>query len=111
MFSLILGNVYSYTQDTWIEQINLAIDAGIGAFALNLGSDSWQPDQIAKAYKAADASGTGFEIFISFDATAVGCATAQDAAHMREVINKFYYEPAQLMYKGGALISTFGGEG
>ena len=50
-------------------------------------------------------------MFMSFDVTAMPCGSAQDAATLRGMINKFYYDPAQLMYRGGALLSTFGGEG
>jgi glucan endo-1,3-alpha-glucosidase len=37
------------------------------AFALNVGSDSWQPDRVSSAFAAAKASGTGFKLFLSFD--------------------------------------------
>lgn len=45
-----VGNTYPYTQDDWLSDITQANAAGIDAFALNIGSDSWQPTQVASAY-------------------------------------------------------------
>ena len=64
-----VGNTFPYTQDTWLNDINLAHNHGIDAFALNIGTDSWESDQVANAYEAAKNSGTGFKLFISFDMT------------------------------------------
>lgn len=43
--------------------MKLAASYGIDAFALNVGSDSWQPARVADAYTAAAA--TGFKLFMS----------------------------------------------
>ena len=64
-----VGNTYPYTTDTWLQDINLAHSNGIDAFALNIGTDSWQPGQVDNAYQAAQNSGTDFKLFISFDMT------------------------------------------
>jgi hypothetical protein len=45
-----VGNVYSYTLDNWLADISLAHSSGIDGFALNVGSDAWQPQQVANAY-------------------------------------------------------------
>lgn len=45
----IVGNTYPYTQQDWLDDINAAHAAGIDAFALNIGSDSWQSDRVASA--------------------------------------------------------------
>lgn len=58
----IVGNAYTYTYDTWMNDIKLASASGIDGFALNMGPDSWQPDRIKDAYNAAAASGTGFKV-------------------------------------------------
>lgn len=63
----IVGNTYPYTISDWLEDINLAHQAGIDAFALNVGSDSWQPARVADAYTAAQQSNTGFKLFFSLD--------------------------------------------
>lgn len=44
-----VGNTYPYTQADWEADINMAHGAGIDAFALNIGSDDWQPHQVASA--------------------------------------------------------------
>lgn len=44
-----VGNTYPYTQDDWETDIKMAHAAGIDAFALNIGSDEWQPKQVASA--------------------------------------------------------------
>jgi Glycosyl hydrolase family 71 len=49
----IVGNTYNYTQQFWQGDIANAQDLGIDAFALNLGPDIWQVDQVADAYEAA----------------------------------------------------------
>lgn len=44
-----VGNTYPYTVNDWLSDINQAHAAGIDAFALNIGSDSWQPTQVGNA--------------------------------------------------------------
>lgn len=46
----IVGYTYPYTQADWLQDIRGATSAGIDAFALNVGTDSWQPSQVAAAY-------------------------------------------------------------
>lgn len=64
-----IGNAYPYTSDTWLQDIKLAHDNGIDAFALNVGTNDWESDQVDKAYQAAKDSGTDFKLFMSFDMT------------------------------------------
>lgn len=66
-----VGNTAPYTIDDWTEDIKLASEAGIDAFALNIGTDSWETDQVKNAYDAAEKSGTSFKMFISLDMTYV----------------------------------------
>lgn len=56
------------TQSSWATDIALAKAAGIDGFALNMGSDYWQPARVADAYAAAAAAG-GFTVFLSLDMT------------------------------------------
>lgn len=44
-----VGNSYPYTVENWASDIALAKASGIDAFALNVGTDSWQPDRVADA--------------------------------------------------------------
>jgi hypothetical protein len=78
-----VGNTFPYTVADWLNDITLAHSFGIDGFALNVGSDSWQPQRVADAYvflpslgvytnniisyTAAEQSGTDFKLFISFD--------------------------------------------
>lgn len=58
-----VGNSYPYDLSMWESDMRLAASYGIDAFALNVGSDSWQPARVADAYTAAAA--TGFKLFMS----------------------------------------------
>lgn len=44
-----VGNTFPYTVNDWADDIALASANGIDAFALNIGTDSWQPTQIKNA--------------------------------------------------------------
>lgn len=73
----IVGNSYSATANTWTSNIQLAQANGIDGFALNVGSDTWQPSQVAKAYAAAKALNSGFKLFLSLDMSRVSLALSQ----------------------------------
>jgi glucan endo-1,3-alpha-glucosidase len=49
---VIVGNTYAFTPAAWAADMQLAQGAGIDGFALNVGSDSWQPGHVADAYVA-----------------------------------------------------------
>ncbi|KAN0087472.1 glycoside hydrolase family 71 protein [Tylopilus felleus] len=105
-----VGNTYPYTQQNWLSDILLAHQSGIDGFALNVGSDSWQPQQVANAYQAAQQSGTGFKLFLSFDMTSLPCNGASDAATLRNYITTYASHPNQLIYNGRVFASAFSGE-
>ena len=44
-----VGNTFPYTIKDWADDIALAHANGIDAFALNIGTDSWQPTQVKNA--------------------------------------------------------------
>ena len=44
-----VGNTFPYTLSDWQEDIALAHAAGIDGFALNMGTDSWEPARVADA--------------------------------------------------------------
>ena len=44
-----VGNTFPYTPQDWADDITLAHASGIDGFALNMGTDDWQPAQVANA--------------------------------------------------------------
>ena len=45
----LVGNTYPYDVSAWVRDIALAQASGIDAFALNVGSDSWQHARVNDA--------------------------------------------------------------
>jgi glucan endo-1,3-alpha-glucosidase len=90
--------------------ISLASSKGVDAFALNVGSDSWQPDRVADAFQAAQNSGTEFKLFFSFDMTSLPCSSSEDASTIRNFVSNYSSHPHQLLYDGKPFVSTFSGE-
>ncbi|KAH9855566.1 glycosyl hydrolase family 71-domain-containing protein [Lenzites betulinus] len=129
---VIVGNTYNYTINSWASDIALAASKGIDAFALNVGSDSWEPSQVANAYAAAGqynaklnststtatttASGFNttasgpFKLFLSFDMTSLPCSAATDVQQLQTYIAAYANNTGQMMYNGRVLVSTFAGE-
>ncbi|KAI0044393.1 glycoside hydrolase family 71 protein [Auriscalpium vulgare] len=105
-----VGNTFPYTIDNWASDIALANANGIDGFALNIGSDSWQPARVADAYQAALQSGLAFKLFISFDMSALPCASPDDAAALRKYITTYANHPNQLIYHNRVFAGTFAGE-
>jgi glucan endo-1,3-alpha-glucosidase len=107
-----VGNAYPYTPDDWQEDILAAMSYGIDGFALNLGSDEWQPDRVADAYAAAEAIAADhphkapFKLFISFDMTCLS-----DPGLINNYIRTYHGNAAQFVYEGKDFVSTFAGEG
>ncbi|KAF5317903.1 hypothetical protein D9758_017798 [Tetrapyrgos nigripes] len=56
----IVGNTFPYTIQDWSDDISLASEHNIDGFALNIGTDPWQPDRVADAHQAALQSGLDF---------------------------------------------------
>ncbi|KAG9003586.1 hypothetical protein FRB94_014547 [Tulasnella sp. JGI-2019a] len=101
----IVGNAYSYTDAQWSNEIRSAAAQGIDAFILNLGTDSWQPAQVDRAYTAA--AHNGFHMFFSFDMTVISCS---DTTIIPGNIAKYANHPAQLKDSNGAsFVTTFNG--
>ncbi|THV05334.1 hypothetical protein K435DRAFT_745710 [Dendrothele bispora CBS 962.96] len=117
-----VGNTFPYTLQDWADDISLAHSSGIDGFALNMGSDEWQPDRVADAYQAALQSGLAFKMFLSLDMSSLPCASTSDAQSLRSLVLRFSSHPNQLPYsKPGStttsdssgplpLVSTFSGE-
>ncbi|WVO19777.1 uncharacterized protein IAS62_001067 [Cryptococcus decagattii] len=83
-----VGNTYPYTASNWASDISAALTAGIDGFALNMGSDYWQPARIADAYSVA--ASTGFKLFLSLDMTVLSCSSSSDAASLVSIVQNIF---------------------
>ena len=83
-----------------------AKDAGIDAFALNIGNEDWVRMQLGYAYASADK--IGINVFISFDFNRFDTSQASDVA---DILGDFITLPAQLKIDGKPFVSTFTGDG
>ncbi|KZT61188.1 glycoside hydrolase family 71 protein [Calocera cornea HHB12733] len=106
---VIVGNTQPYSVNDWSNDIVLAQAAGIDAFALNYGSPSWEPGQLANAYQAAK-SHSGFKMFLSADMSSLSGGSQSDAQNLANQVKQFVDHPSQLTYGGKTLLSTFSGE-
>ena len=78
---------------------------GIDAFALNIGTDPYNEDQLRYAYQSA--ADHGMNVFISFDFNWYAASQALDVATM---IKKFGNEKAQLKVDNKVFVSSFNGD-
>ncbi|KAF7334571.1 Glycoside hydrolase family 71 protein [Mycena venus] len=102
----IVGIVQTYVQSDWEADMNLAKSIGIDGFALNIGKDSYNDQQLGFAYAAA--ANVGFKVFISFDFAYWG---GGDISTMVTYMQTYATQPAQFMYNGAAFVSSFVGDG
>ncbi|KAL3495713.1 glycoside hydrolase [Aspergillus germanicus] len=101
-----VGIVEHYTLDDWKEDMELAKEIGIDAFALNCASiDKYTDPQLALAYEAAEA--VNFKVFISFD---FAYWSNGDSPRITSIMQKYANHPGQFQYGGAALVSTFVGD-
>ncbi|KAG6906620.1 hypothetical protein DXG01_012938 [Tephrocybe rancida] len=105
-----VGNTYPYTLQDWFEDVSLAHASGIDGFALNMGSDEWQPDRVADAFEAARQSGMDFKLFLSLDMSSMPGATSADAQTLRSLVLRFISHPNYMQISSQPLVSTFSGE-
>ncbi|KAF4765862.1 hypothetical protein HAV15_003386 [Penicillium sp. str.  len=80
--------------------------AGIDAFALNIGTDSYTDKQLGFAYKSA--AKNGMKVFLSFDFN--WWQTSQGGAVGRKIA-QYANLPAQLKVDGKIFVSSFAGDG
>ncbi|WVQ65605.1 uncharacterized protein L199_003783 [Kwoniella botswanensis] len=102
-----IGIVYAYTLESWLEDIELAKSKGIDGFALNIGLDSYTQPQLDLAYKAAEISGD-FVCFISFD---FNWYTVDNTTGVSETMKRYNDLPAQFKVDGKPFVSSFIGDG
>ncbi|CDZ96275.1 Glycoside hydrolase, family 71 [Phaffia rhodozyma] len=103
-----VGNTYPYTESDWLQDITLAYNSGVDAFALNIGTDDWQITQVASAYKVAAAHGKGFKLFFSLDMSVWSCGSISST--MANLISNYAANANQFYYQNKVLVSTFAGE-
>lgn len=83
-----------------------AKSAGIDAFALNIGTDSFTDQQLEWAYESAQKN--GMNVFLSFD---FNWYAVSQAATIGNMIKTYGSKPAQLKVGGKVFVSTFAGDG
>ena len=81
--------------------------AGIDAFALNIGTDSYTEAQLGYAYESA--AKNGMKVFISFDFN--WFSPGGDAGKVGALVKQFGGLPAQLMVDKKVFVSSFAGDG
>ncbi|CDM36417.1 CAZyme family GH71 and CBM24 [Penicillium roqueforti] len=100
-------NTANYTSNDWENDILLAQDAHIDAFALNMAyADSTNTGALAAAFSAADS--LGFKLFFSFDYAGNGDWPKADVITL---IQQYSAHSSYYFYKGQAFVSTFEGPG
>jgi len=80
--------------------------AGIDAFALNIGTDSYTGDQLTYAYQSA--ANNGMSVFISFD---FNWYTTSQTSDIGQLIKTYGSQSAQLKVDGKVFVSSFQGDG
>ncbi|PYI03590.1 glycoside hydrolase [Aspergillus sclerotiicarbonarius CBS 121057] len=102
----ILGNAWNYTVAEWKEDMTLAQEAHIDAFALDVGyGDSTTATQAALAFEAAN--NVSFKLFFSFDYD--GGTGAWPQADIIDYLKEYGSNPAHYKYNGKPFVSTFEG--
>lgn len=101
-----VGIVSAYNSSSWEYDISIAQSAGINGFALNIGTDSYNEQQLDLAYAAG--AKMGFDMFISFDFNWFGLG---EYGRVTDLLKKYANHPAQLMVDGKVFVSTFIGDG
>jgi GH18 family chitinase len=101
-----LGNTASFDVAKWQENIAMAQQSHIDAFALNI-AHGWEHNdaQIANAFTAASAK--GFKLFFSFDYA--GGDEPWPLDEVRALIQRYGHDGAHFQYDGKPFVSTFEG--
>jgi hypothetical protein len=107
---VVVGNTAAHTQSTWENDITLAREAGLDAFALNSGyPDRSVATQIANAFAACEALATGFRLFISFDY--LGGGEVWPVSEVVSLLQMYEGSDCYLTYDDKMFVSTFEGTG
>ncbi|QQK43472.1 Alpha-1,3-glucanase, putative [Penicillium digitatum] len=100
-------NSANYTFEDWSNDMKLAQDAHIDAFALNMAyNDLTNMKALPVAFSAAES--VGFKLFFSFDYSGNGNWPKSDLINL---INHYSAHSSYFFYQGKAFVSTFEGSG
>ncbi|KAI8259928.1 Glucan endo-1,3-alpha-glucosidase agn1 [Colletotrichum sp. SAR 10_99] len=100
-----VGNTEHYTASDWVDDIKLAQEAHIDAFALNMAKgEPMNTKAIADAFSNAEA--LGFKLFFSFDYAGRGPFSKDEVISW---INKYAPSSAYFRHQGKPFVSTFEG--
>ncbi|KAF4860448.1 Glucan endo-1,3-alpha-glucosidase agn1 [Colletotrichum siamense] len=100
-----VGNTEHYTASDWVDDIKLAQEAHIDAFALNMAKgEPMNTKAIADAFSNAEA--LGFKLFFSFDYAGRGPFSKDEVISW---INKYAPSSAYFKHQGKPFVSTFEG--
>ncbi|ORY45022.1 glycosyl hydrolase family 71-domain-containing protein [Leucosporidium creatinivorum] len=104
---VVQGDFQNYAQQDYEDDMTLALTAGISAFAMNVGHDTTDSDQMTKAFAAAEA--VGFKLFFSFDMVYFSNADGSRWIY-DEYLTPFGPSSAHYTYDSKIFVSTFSGE-
>ncbi|GJN87190.1 hypothetical protein Rhopal_000135-T1 [Rhodotorula paludigena] len=104
---VVQGNWQAYSQEDYAAEYARAREAGIDAFALNVGHDASDPEQMQKAFAAAEEG--GFKLFWSFDMNYFSGPGASEVM-LDEYLGKWGGSSAYYTWEDKLLVSTFSGE-
>ncbi|PYI03726.1 alpha-1,3-glucanase/mutanase [Aspergillus sclerotiicarbonarius CBS 121057] len=100
-----VSNTLDYTVDDWQDEMLLALDAKLDAFAMNIAvGDATNTQSLENAFAAA--VNTGFSLFFSFDYAGNGAWAKDDVLSM---LNTYTSEKAYWLYNEKPFVSTFEG--
>ncbi|RHZ43443.1 glycoside hydrolase family 71 protein [Aspergillus thermomutatus] len=100
-------NSANYTSNDWKNDMKLAQEAHIDAFALNMAyNDPTNMDALPAAFSAAES--VGFKLFFSFNYAGNGNWPKTDVINL---INQYSAHSSYFFYRGQAFVSTFEGPG
>ncbi|GLA14291.1 hypothetical protein AnigIFM62618_000667 [Aspergillus niger] len=100
-----VSNTLGYTVDDWQNEMLLALDANIDAFAMNIAvGDATNTQSLENAFSAA--VNTGFSLFFSFDYAGNGAWAKDDVLDMLET---YISAKAYWRYNSKPFVSTFEG--
>lgn len=100
-----MTNSENYTFIDWEDEFNLAIDAHIDAFALNMAyADPVNDASISQAFNVADT--LGFHLFFSFDYAGNG---PWPKAEVIDIITTYSGRASYFLHGGQPFVSTFEG--
>lgn len=100
-----MGNTPTWGLSDWKNNIQLAVDAHIDAFALNI-ANGWHANDASLALAFEAASSLNFQLFFSFDYAGNGVWAQTDVISL---IIQYSNSSAYFHYNGKPFVSTFEG--